>query len=469
MIFSTLPSLILTGLCLFGDASAQSRTNKDGRRPQFRSITRDVCVIGGGSGGTYAAVRLRQMGKSVAIVEKAGELGGHTNTYEDPATGATYDYGVQVFVDRPVVRDYFATLDVPLQTFLFSSLGTSERIDFTTGERVELADQDPSAGLQRYAAQLAKYPFLFPGFDLPDPIPEDLLLPFRDFATKYELGGAAVRVIASVCQGVGEFLDTLTIYIMKYFDLGVLQGSTNGFLQSANNNNSALYRNAEALFGSDVFLDSQIVAVRRPRVASSRNPNLIIVKNPSGFTVIRAEKIVVAFPQLIDKLDSFDLDRKEREVFSRFDNSAYYTTLLKNTNLPEGLSILAAGADEQFNTPAIPGPNSFNPTGITGLFNLFYTTEKGLPDDQVKQSITADILRLQNSGFDPTEPEFEVFEAHVPFQLVVSAEEIAGGFYNRLNSLQGYRKTYYTGAALSAHASSTVWQFTEMILPQIVD
>jgi len=34
-------------------------------------ITRDVCIIGGGSTGTYSAVRLSQdMGKSVVIVEK---------------------------------------------------------------------------------------------------------------------------------------------------------------------------------------------------------------------------------------------------------------------------------------------------------------------------------------------------------------------------------------------------------------
>lgn len=34
-------------------------------------ITRDVCIIGGGSTGTYSAVRLSQdMGKTVMIVEK---------------------------------------------------------------------------------------------------------------------------------------------------------------------------------------------------------------------------------------------------------------------------------------------------------------------------------------------------------------------------------------------------------------
>ena len=490
-VFALILALVL--LCS-GSVEADSRRGGDGGkgrgpgngngRPQSRSITRDVCVIGGGAAGTYAAVRLSQQGQTVAVVEAAAELGGHTNTYEDPATGTTYDYGVQVYVDRPIVRDFFATVNVPLQDVSFADLPPNQNIDFSTGEPVEFDDGDDepdlATGLGRYAAELAKYPYLFPGYDLPEQVPADLLLPFGEFATKYKLGGATVRTIASYAQGVGEFLDTLTIYILKSFDFGVLEGATSGFIRSANNNNSAVYRNAEALFDFDVFLESQILVVRRPRSPpsnaaqnpdknSNQYPNLVVIRNPSGTTVIRAAKLVVAFPQLDEKLIRFDLDSRERDIFSRFDSSGYYTTLLRNTGLPDGTAILAAGADTPFNVPVIPGPNSISPTGIAGLINLFYTTETStVPAEQVKRAIVADILRLQNAGFDTTPPVFEVFESHNPFQLVVSAEEIAGGFYSRLNALQGYRGTYYIGAALSAHASSTVWEFTEGLLPDIV-
>jgi NADPH-dependent glutamate synthase beta subunit-like oxidoreductase len=39
-------------------------------------LERDVCIIGGGSSGTYAAVRLQQLGKSVALIEQKPRLGG---------------------------------------------------------------------------------------------------------------------------------------------------------------------------------------------------------------------------------------------------------------------------------------------------------------------------------------------------------------------------------------------------------
>ena len=54
-------------------------------------ITRDVAVIGGGATGTYAAIRLRDLGRSVVVVETADRLGGHTHTYTDPGTGGKAD------------------------------------------------------------------------------------------------------------------------------------------------------------------------------------------------------------------------------------------------------------------------------------------------------------------------------------------------------------------------------------------
>jgi len=60
-------------------------------------ITRDVAVVGGGATGTYGAINLKLLGKSVVLVEKEAMLGGHTNTYTDPTTGVSVDYGTQAF------------------------------------------------------------------------------------------------------------------------------------------------------------------------------------------------------------------------------------------------------------------------------------------------------------------------------------------------------------------------------------
>jgi heterodisulfide reductase subunit A-like polyferredoxin len=51
-------------------------------------IDRDVTIIGGGSAGMYSAIRLTDLDKSVAVIEKSGRLGGNTETYIDPVMGS---------------------------------------------------------------------------------------------------------------------------------------------------------------------------------------------------------------------------------------------------------------------------------------------------------------------------------------------------------------------------------------------
>ena len=34
-----------------------------------QTIVRDLCILGGGAAGTFAAIRLRDAGKTVAVVE----------------------------------------------------------------------------------------------------------------------------------------------------------------------------------------------------------------------------------------------------------------------------------------------------------------------------------------------------------------------------------------------------------------
>ena len=63
-------------------------------------IDRDVAIIGGGASGTFSAIQLRRLGKSVVLIERDAELGGHSNTYTDPSTGVSIDYGTQAFWNR---------------------------------------------------------------------------------------------------------------------------------------------------------------------------------------------------------------------------------------------------------------------------------------------------------------------------------------------------------------------------------
>ena len=159
----------------------------------FDIITRDVCIIGGGPAGTHAAIRLRQHNKSVVVVEKQDRLGGQTNTYIDPESGRAVDYGVTYFQNLSSVRDMFGHFEIPLTKAVFDY--KMHMFDFRTGTPVQDSSKaEMAAFTEKYMAQLAEYPYLKTGFDLPDPVPEDLLLTFGEFVRKYDMMPAVGQI-----------------------------------------------------------------------------------------------------------------------------------------------------------------------------------------------------------------------------------------------------------------------------------
>jgi phytoene dehydrogenase-like protein len=210
-------------------------------------ITRDVLVVGGGSGGTYTATRLQQEGKSVAVVEKELILGGMTNTYTVPGTDITIDYGVIVFHNISLVRDYFSYYNIALAPSDLGENSTDYNINFVTGEVVNGPAPNETLAIEAldaYLVQLDKYPYLTTGFNLPDPVPEDLLIPFKDFVTKYNL--APMVPFSQLGGGQADLLEQATLYAFKILGPDLARSVTAGLITTAAHDNSALYEAAAA-------------------------------------------------------------------------------------------------------------------------------------------------------------------------------------------------------------------------------
>lgn len=434
--------------------------------PSSATITRDICIIGGGSTGTYSAIRLSDSGKTVVVVEANDRLGGHTDTYTDPSTNETVDYGVVVFENLDIVKDYFARFDIPLTTASFTTPGeVTEYVDLTTGKIVTgYEPPNSSAALAAYGAQLEQYAYLEAGFDLPDPVPADLLLPFGEFVTKYSLEDA-VGVIFSYAQGLGNLLEQCTLYVFKNFGLGTLQDLKLGFLTTARQDNSELYEKALAELEQDVLLQSHVIATDR----SGDDGVKVLVQTPNGVKLILAKKLIIAIPPKLNNLQGFDLSTNESSLFGQFLNSAYYTALIRNTNIPPNLSIRNTGFNTTYNIPVLPGLYSITPTRVPGLYDVKVGSASALSDQQVHALITESVLRLDTVGtLNTTTPEFAAYKSHTPFELTVPKEAIAAGFYKELYALQGQRYTWYMGAAFHTHDSSLLWEFTEGLIPGIL-
>jgi hypothetical protein len=466
--------------CLLATTVVASTTPSPFDAKLFKSqniITRDVAVIGGGAAGTYAAISLKDKGKSVVVIEKQGKLGGHTETYIDPATGTPIDMGVVIFHNITAVTDYFKRLDIGLTPSVFYS-PSPINYDLRTGKAVDLSltpsAEEVSAAFAAYVAQLSKYPKLADGLFLPNPVPEDLLMPFGDFVKKYSLQ-AALPLMYNFNWGVGDILSNPTVEQMRYWSLGMVQATLGGFLTTAHHNSSELYTKAESvLAAANVLLNSEVTSSVR---GNGKAGIKLVVKTPTGNKLIIAKKLVIAIPPKLDFLAPLDLSSTEKKLFGKYIDAGYYVSLVKNTGFPANSSVSNAAQNTTYNLPPLPAVYSISPAGLPGVQTIYYgsgqsTKSFPLTDAEVKADIIRSLKTLQKVNpdkFTQEEPEFVDYKSHAPYFLQVSSKEIKDGFYEKLYALQGGRNTFFTGAAWRVQDSSEIWRFTqEVVLPQLL-
>ncbi len=435
---------------------------------QGDAIERDVCIVGGGAAGTYAALRLRDEGRSVVILERSDRLGGHCETYRDPSSGVPIDIGVFLFPDNTLVRGLFERFGVPLAT---AALGgaTSQFVDFRTGQAAQAFEPSPlelGTALATYLQILqTRFPFLQQsGFQLPEPGPllDELTLPFGQWASLYGLE-PLLPTFHLFEQGFGPLLGATTLYVLKNMSPAVVGALLGGSFLFAPAGAGALYEAASVELGGDVLYESDVCHVDRGAGVCLR------VRSSRGERTVRASQLLFTAPPLLDNLAPFDPDPRELALFSRFESHYYWTAVAQIIGMPAGVSLVNAASETPFNLAPLPGIYSIGPTAAPGLFDIKYASDAFLPDRIVKRRIAEDIRRVSTEqigglGFQG----FAAFKSHSPYSLVASPSDIRDGFYGSLQSLQGHRDTYYAGAAFETHSSAAVWAHLEALLPTMV-
>lgn len=463
---------ILAAVCPASSAPTSCTVN--GRKYNVDTIiSKDVAIIGGGSAGTYSAIRLGDLGKSVVVIEGTGRLGGHTQTYVDPTTGVAIDYGVQVFHNYTVVTDYFNRLDVSYSILDTAGVPgvTTEYIDFTTG-KVDLAyipGGSPAAFSQAFgafSAQVFQYPYVDYGYSLPNPVPIDLYLSFGEFVKKYSLG-AIVPFVWGFAQGVGDLLKVPTLYVFKVLGISDLESLQTGFLTTSQHDNSLIYLSAQKILGTSVLYNSTVVDVER----DENDGVSVIVKSGGKLILIRSQKLIIAIQPTLDNLKPVDLTENERSLFGKFKFINYFTGLLKNTGIPSNTSLVSYSPSLPYNIPALPSIYKVGEPGSPGvpdLFNIYFVAEKPLSGAEIEALVISQVNNAQVAGKVPANPEFVASSSHKPFLLQVSSDDIKDGFYTHLLALQGQKRTWYISATFSAHDSSQIWRYAESLFPAIL-
>jgi hypothetical protein len=254
-------------------------------------------------------------------------------------------------------------------------------------------------------------------------------------------------------------LDQLTLYVIFGCNVAstpLLGGQGSGV---TTRNNSELFGKTEEELGSSALLSSRVVAGKRSNDSVS-----LVVQTPTTKKLVLASQVLFSAPIVLDNLTPFDLDSREHSVFSQIYYTAWYTALVTDTGLKPGYIYENAANNTLYNIPIEPYTFRIEVSRVNTTFYAFYGAMSDLPEDEVKARIADSIQILSGNS---TTPRFLAFASHTPFKQQVSAEAVAEGFYDQLNALQGYRGMHYTGNALDASGSSSLFNFTQHLLPSI--
>ncbi|KAI6778261.1 uncharacterized protein J7T54_004168 [Emericellopsis cladophorae] len=449
-----------------------------------KTIKKDVAIIGGGASGSHAAVWLRDHGRTNVVIEKAEQLGGHTDFYKDPVSGLDINVGVQGWMEYGNGYNFPHRMGIPTTGSMSFTPNENYFVDFESGEPVE-GYQAPApdamvAALQTYLEVLYKYEdYILPGFEnFPDPdaIPEDLTMPFGDFVAKYSIEAGVPQIWDATAQGLGNTMDVATMFVMQASGVPMIEAFL-GTAQSALPPSGRLYDLYDAVadfLDEDVLYNSTVVKATREK---GKKISLQVQDHgDDSITCVEAKRLLIAIQPTMGAMKAFDLDQQETDVFNKFGYATVYAGVIRHPSLQPSNAY----------SHRLPGPASLNYTAwpvaaqvgrmdyLGGTEDLYQFTAVGTDQDtpeSMKALIAESIDTMIAAGTIPAsdgEVTFEAFADHGLMHPRVSAEELYDGFIQKQVALQGHRDTWYTGAAFSAGFSAVVWEYNEKVLPDLV-
>ncbi|KAL4896549.1 hypothetical protein BDV59DRAFT_210178 [Aspergillus ambiguus] len=426
-------------------------------------VTRDVCILGGGATGTYAAVQLRAKGHSVALVEKQARLGGHAETLYLP-NGEYVNYGVEGYFNNDITKAFFARLNVDHEALLPGTIIT-DHVDFTTGKKVAPGNGilETAVAALLYRGAIEQFDYLSTGaYYLPDEIPEVLLRPFRYFVDDHSLEGA-MNLIFTFAENVGDLLDTPLIYVIQNFGIPQIDALLGGgYIRPKNGTDELFNKAANYIDELNIFYESTVSQARR----GSTGVELIIEKADGTQRLIRAKKLLITFPPTLSSLRGFDLRPEELSLFAKWTHKNYYAAAVTNTGIPDNINVANTNPhNKPGSLPLPPFQWELEYSGVPSYFMSKIVAEGNFTAEDAKQMILSDIRRMGKAGtYDIRDPEIAAFASHSPETLMVSVDDIRDGFYKKLYALQGQQSTYYTGYTFCTDYSTPLWNYTSSVL-----
>lgn len=407
------------------------------------------------------------------------------DSWTDPESGRTYDTGVVTFIDSGNATSFMERLGLDLGAMPRAAV-TQGYFDFETGDEVAFQPQPfPAqlAVLERFRVEAEKFEPIIqaPGyFNFPEPedTPEELLMPFGEWITKYDLEDAMPFIYSSTGLGLGNMTNDMTLFALQAFGASMARSTLGlqGSFVPASLRNQDIYDAIADVLGDDVLYQSTVIESQR----TDRSVSVLVKNSATGQeTLIEAKRLLISIPPTGKNTAPFDLDEEESDVLGKIEYNNLYTGLIDNKNLAANWSYFnmpaASAQDNYLVLPEAPFTARIDAMGDGTFFRVTIIGDGTTSACDARGLVQRDFDRLIEAGViaPPAEGEEEVswvdFSAHGPMHARVSDAEIRGGFFQRFNALQGQRSTWWTGGAWAVNFQTHLWEYDDMIIPLMLD
>jgi hypothetical protein len=421
-----------------------------------------ICIVGGGAAGLSAAWYLSQRGyKHVTVLEKAARAGGKCHSFSNG--DHSYDLGAfTVTLGYRYVRDLARQLGAPLipqPTRLgirwdamppaVASILDSLRVDYSL----------PRLGLTalRYLWKLWQYrsvlhPPGFKGISAHGRFPE-LLLPFGEWTKQYDMEPLVELFrLAVTDMGYGHVVNLQAAYVIKYMNfmnvltIGLyLVGLGAGWPKRFADGFERLW--TRVAWRLDVRLGADIRHITRGETIEVEWTQH---GEPQRDTF---DHLILACP--LDATRAFlDWSEDERALFEQIRYTRYFVTVCETVGMPEETldAVQGLGLNHAWEI--------MHPWPHAPLSTFYSFGQDDVTPEQIVQLIHDDVAR----AFPAARVARVVHQICWPYFPHVSAAAMAGGYFDKLEAMQGERSTYLAGGLLSFETVETVVQYSHALV-----
>ncbi|MCC6563350.1 FAD-dependent oxidoreductase [Candidatus Uhrbacteria bacterium] len=385
-----------------------------------------IGIVGAGSAGLSAAETLRDRGYAdITVLERSERAGGkcHTIQYE----GRSYELGAGVISDSSrFVRGLAKKYAVPTTLVDFSARMC---VDSETGKPMKRSASE----LRRLTAEVLRYyrlsrthqTLLEPGFTKVAP---ELCVPFANFAKTHRIELLAEEFAKYFTGfGYGFFDEVPAAYVLKYYPWDVVfayfKQTFFKFPEGIQGLWEAVAKSHQVVYGANI----QHI---------ERGEAITVTTDKASFTF---DALIIASP-LDEALRYLDASEQERALFRKIRHYDYRTYGCMVKDFPK----MTGYVPGNLSSTRLGRPVFWYQRYADSDLYTFYT----FGDWKMSDEDTLNHIRHTVEQLGGTLETLHVAE-HWKYFPHVNPEDMADGYFDKLEAMQGQHNTYYAGELLN--------------------